>query len=168
MIYLRFITDRLSLESALIRFATRSWASHVEFVRCEQLHSPYVDSPFDELQDIPIDTLGSRLHGGVQIRHYNYCKPTAESWFTAPKLQAAYNFGLTLIGKKYDWLDILGIGFNTRQHAEGRYICSSFIDACGKAASPIAWTNIHFPSRLVTPRDLLASPAITRVRRVIG
>lgn len=159
MIYLRFITDRLSLESALIRFATRSWCSHVEFVRTEEReNAPYW----------AVDTLGSRLRGGVQVRPYNYCSPSAESWFTAPNIQHAYDFGLTLIGQKYDFLDILGIGFNTRQHAEGHYICSSFIDACGKAGSPIAWTNVHFPSRLVTPRDLLASPVITRVRRVIG
>ena len=154
-IYLRFVTDRLSLQSALIRFATRSWCSHCGFLRTDD-------------QQNPIDTLDSRLNGGVKIRPYGYDKVTAESWFTAPNIQAAYDFGLTLIGQKYDWLDILGIGFNTRQHAEGHYICSSFIDACGKAASPMQWTNVHFPSRLVTPRDLLASPAIVRVRRVIG
>jgi hypothetical protein len=154
LIVLRFLTDRLNVESAVIRFATRSWCSHVEFCRVEN--------------GIAVDTLGSRLRDGVQIRTYDYCRPTAESWFTAPNIQDAYDFGLTLVGKKYDWLDILGIGFNTRQHREGNYICSSFIDACGKAASPMRWTNIHFPSRLVTPRDLLASPVITRVRRVLG
>src|SRR6266404_70721 len=95
--YLRFITERWSLESALIRFATRSWASHVEFLRCDG--------------ETPIDTLGSRLQGGVQVRPYDYCKPTAESWFTAPNISDAYEYGLTLVGKKYDVLDIIGIGF---------------------------------------------------------
>lgn len=160
-IYLRFITEKWSIESALIRFATRSWCSHVEFVRLND-------------DDVPIDTLGSRLKDGVQIRPYNYCKPTAESWFDAPFIEAAYEFGKTLVGKKYDSLDILGIGFNTRQHKEGNYICSSFVDACGKAVIPEfgpdtwkGWTNKHFPSRLVTPRDLLASPLIFKFRRVL-
>lgn len=160
MILLRFITDKWSIEGMAIRFATRSWASHVEFVRLS-------DSP-DGYGPEPVDTLGSRISDGVQIRPYDYCHPTAESWFTAPNIQAAYDFGKTLIDRKYDWLDILGIGFNTRQHREGNYICSSFIDYCGKVASPMCWTNSKFPSRLVTPRDLLASPAITRVRRIRG
>lgn len=162
-IYLRFITDRFSIESALIRFATRSWCSHVEFIDTHMTHiGPFPGDPRH------IVTLGSRLADGVQIRPYNYCRPSAESWFTAPNIAAAYEFGKTLIGCKYDWRDILGIGFNARWHGAGHYICSSFVDACGKAASTIPWTNVHFPSRLVTPRDLLASPVITRVRRVLG
>lgn len=160
MIFLRFITEKWSIESMAIRFASRSWCSHVEFVRLP-------DSPIGVHAE-PIDTLGSRLSDGVQIRPYDYCHPSAESWFTAPNLQAAYDYGKSLIGCKYDWLDILGIGFNTRQHREGNYICSSFIDHCGKVASRMCWTNSKFPSRLVTPRDLLASPAIVRVRRVRG
>jgi hypothetical protein len=153
-IYLRFITEKWSIESSLIRFATRSWCSHVEFVR--------VRAP----DGVAIDTLGSRLKDGVQIRPYNYCKPSAESWFEAPNSAVAYAKGLLLVGKKYDWLDILGIGFNTRQHRSGNYICSSFVDYCGKLADG-GWTNSEFPSRLVTPRDLLASPVIRRVKRVL-
>ncbi len=160
-IYLRFTTEKWSIESTLIRFATRSWCSHVEFVRTEA----WPGLPDGEHA---VDTLGSRLEGGVQVRPYNYSNPSAESWFSAPNIQAAYEYGKTLIGKKYDWLDILGIGFNTRLHGEGNWICSSFIDHCGKVASPMLWTNSKFPARLVTPRDLLASPAIVRVRRVKG
>lgn len=153
MIYLRFLTEKWSLESSLIRFATRSWCSHVEFVAVTTAGFAF-------------NTLGSRLEDGVQIRRYEYCKPTAESWFEAPKIMEAYEVGKELIGKKYDWLDILGIGFNTRQHREGNYICSSFVDFCGKAVNA-NWTNANFPSRLVTPRDLLASPVIHRVKRVL-
>jgi hypothetical protein len=170
-VYLRFVTEKWSLESLAIRFATRSWASHVGFLRLEN--------------GVPVDTLDSRIKGGVQIRPYGYDKVSAESWFTAPNIEAAYNYGKTLIGCKYDWLDILGIGFNTPWHKDGNYICSAFVDHCGKVASPMRWTgselvaeiykstgqgwlNDKFPSRLVTPRDLLASPAIVRVRRVKG
>jgi hypothetical protein len=198
MIYLRFITEKWSVESALVRLGTRSWASHVDFVRAERLqiciehdtrlnddgtcrYCRYQGKPFVlDMQSYclsynPIDTLGSRLDGGVQIRPYNYCRPTREEWYTAPHIEDAYEFGKTLIGSKYDLSDILGIGADEDWHTDGRYICSEYIAYSGefrlipggveKVIDP--WLNSTTPTWHVTPRDLLCFAPLTFVRRVI-
>lgn len=161
-IYLRFITEQWSVESALIRLGTRCWASHVEFVTVNDYGTPTV-------------TLGSRLGGGVMIRPYNYCKPSREEWWTAPHVEDAYRYGLTLLGDQYDWPDILGLAFNTNWHTNG-FICSEFVAACGEKEytgtgvliqSSTPWLNMSFDTWRVTPRDLLLSPLVSFVKRII-
>jgi hypothetical protein len=153
VIYLRFITDQWNLESRLIRFGSRWWCSHVEFVRTDT-------------SGVAIDTLGSHLGDGVQIRPYNYCKPTREEWWFAPRAEDAYNMAKAVIGARYDALDILGFTFARDWHKPGNFICSELVDwAFKKVNAPL--TNLWMPSHRVSPRDLLVSPTVTFVKRVV-
>lgn len=151
MIYLRFITERWSLESGLIRFGTRWWPSHVEFVRVEN--------------GVAVDTLGSRLSDGVRIRPYGYCHPTREEWWTAPYIEQAYENVKSIIGAPYDWIDILGFAFARDWHRAGHYICSAVIDK-GFKMTPGPLTNEWMPIHRVSPRDLLIPPQVEFVWRV--
>lgn len=152
MIYLRFITQQWNLESRLIRYGSRWWCSHVEFVRiADDCH--------------PVDTLGSHLSGGVQIRPYNYCKPSREEWWTAPQAEAAYEKARTVIGAKYDTIDILAFAFARDWHKPGNFICSELVDWSFKEIAPL--TNLYMPSHRVSPRDLLVSPQLGFVKRIV-
>lgn len=154
MIYLRFLTEQWSLESRLIRFGTRWWPSHVEFV------------DLGVGGEVPVRTLGSRLQGGVQFRTYGYCKPTREEWWSAPGIDAAYETAKACIGCRYDWQDILGFVLVRSWHRPGSYICSELVDAAFKnSGNPL--TNVWMPSSRVSPRDLLVSPALQFVKRVV-
>jgi len=153
MIYLRFITEQWNIESRLIRFGTRFWTSHVEFVRVA-----------DNGQ--PIDTLGSRLNGGVQIRPYDYCKPTREEWWSAPQAELAYEKAKTVIGAKYDIVDILAFAFARDWHEPGNFICSELVDWSFKEIG-VPLTNLYMPSRRVSPRDLLVSPQVNFVKTAV-
>lgn len=153
MIYLRFLTERWSVESRLIRFGTRWWPSHVEFLETDY-------------QNNPVAALGSRISGGVAVRGYNYCKPTREEWWNAPKIEEAYAIALRDVGHKYDWLDILGFAFARDWHHPDRFICSELVDWAFKhAGAPL--TNMWMPSHRVSPRDLLVSPQVVFARRII-
>ena len=153
MIYLRFITERWSIESRLIRFGTRWWPSHVEFILVHD-------------DGTPAYALGSRVSGGVMVRRADYCKPTREEWWTAPAIDNAYQAALSDVGKKYDWLDILGFAFARDWHRPGRYICSELVDwAFKQAGAPL--TNTWAPSHRVSPRDIIFSPAVSFVKRVV-
>jgi hypothetical protein len=166
MIYLSFISERWDLESALIRWGTKSWASHVRFVRTND-------------KEIPFDTLGSRLDGGVLVRPYlTDGNPTREEWYTAPHIEDAYAYGRTLTGQRYDWKDILGIAANEDWHTDGRDICSEFIARCGEyervrrytdqaekfVVTETPWLPVRTPTWRITPRDLLAFAPLTLVR----
>lgn len=203
MIYIRGITEKWSLESAAIRLATRHWCSHVEFVTCynkpacieHKTHllfdgtcphcrdangDPFVlDMQSTYLDPEPVDTLGSRLNGGVQIRPYEYCRPTREEWYTAPHIEDAYAFGVTLIGSKYDVWDILGIAADEDWHTDGRYICSEFLAYCAefersgnlpfchagrKSLNP--WLPARTLSQWITPRDLICFGTLEHVRTI--
>lgn len=153
MIYLRFITQQWNLESRLIRFGSRWWCSHVEFVRTDDAGTA-------------IDTLGSHLNGGVQIRPYDYCKPTREEWWSAPQAEAAYEKAKTVIGAKYDVVDILAFAFARDWHEAGNFICSELIDWSFKEiGAPL--TNLYIPSHRVSPRDLLISTQVSFVKTVV-
>lgn len=144
--YIRLITDRLSIQSMLIRLGTRSWASHVELIACQKTLE----------REIPFLTLGSRLDDGVMIRDYNYCNPTSEKWYTAPGIEQAWLQLLALRGSKYDWKDIFGIALNRDWHVDGRFICSEAVAwAFEKAGEPLF--NPDIPARRITPRDIPTS-----------
>lgn len=167
MIFLRFLTEKYSLESALIRFGTRSEFSHVEFVRTADMSLPGMAAIGD-----PIDTLGSRLEGGVRIRPYNYCKPTREEWYTAPNIEGAYRRGLEFIGYGYDWRDIAAIALNKNWVTKRQeFICSRFCFYCNLRDWALGggqpWLNPDVPSCQITPRDLPLSPFLKRDRIVL-
>lgn len=153
VIYLRFMTDGRSIESRLIRFGTRWWCSHVEFVRiCEHGNA--------------IDTLGSRLEGGVRIRPYDYCKPSREEWWTAPNIDRAYLAAGAFIGARYDWYDILGFACARDWHRDGHFMCSETIaKAFENVSTPLL--NPWQPVWRISPRDLMLSPLLQMVKRVI-
>jgi hypothetical protein len=151
MIYLRFITDLLSVESFLIRFGTKSWASHVEFIKVQGSKA--------------IETLGSRYPDGIQTRPPDYCKPSYEQWYYAPGIDEAYERLKIKIGCRYDWKDILGITLDMDWHTNGRFICSEAVAwAFEHIREPLL--NPHIAVRKITPRDLLLSPKLVYVTRI--
>ncbi len=152
MIYLRFLTSKWSLESALIRFGTRSPYSHVEFV--------------DTVKQL---ALGARLKGGVRFRPINYCNTSSSILYSAPGITASYEAGMEFIGDSYDWTDIAGLVLNKNWHRDQSMICSQFVfyanlRAWAKGKSP-AWLNPNRPSYHCTPDLLLWSPLLQEVKQ---
>ena len=96
MIRVQIVTDEWSPISASIRFTTRSWASHAEFVSSEGF------------------TLGARADG-VKIRpsyldHYSKVEQFVFNDAMSPAIiLGAYQWARTQIGKKYDFAAIVGI-----------------------------------------------------------
>jgi hypothetical protein len=162
MIFLRFITEKWDIESALIRFGTRSWASHVEFVRTVSTSVGW---------GVALDTLGSRVKGGVAVRPYNYCKPAREEWYTAPDIDKAYERGLEFNGFGYDWWDILGIMLHVNWVKDRSFICSRFCFYANLRAwaldNAVPWLSTEQQSQLCTPDILLWSPHLKFVQRVV-
>lgn len=154
MIYLRFITEKYSLESFLIRIGTRSPFSHVEFVRCAGF------------KDVPIDTFGARVSGGVKVRPYDYCKPSKEMWFTAPNIQHAYEWALTQVGKPYDWRAILGFAFSRDWREEDSWFCSELVCRAFEK-TPIPLLNLSVGVWRISPRDLTLSNYVVRYKTVV-
>jgi hypothetical protein len=167
MIYLRFVTTKWAIESALIRFATRSEFSHVEFVRTEE---PIIGAKVPLGPAFAIDTLGALLDGGVEIRPYRSAGITREEWYSAPDIEAAYEEGKAFIGLKYDWLDIVGIALDTGYHRDDRMICSRFALYANRRAWALRgskpWVNPDRSAWLCTPSDLLWSPLLKKERVV--
>lgn len=144
MIRLQIVTEKFNPISAAIRYTTRSWASHAEFV------------------DVTNDyTLGARSIGGVKLRpawrdHYTRCEQ-----FTADGIDAAYQWALKQIGKGYDFSAIAGITFDRDWRNEDRFFCSELIVlAFEKVGAPILSTRPSAAVYRITPRDLLLSRLI--------
>lgn len=152
MIYLRFITEEWSLESALIRYGTHSWASHVEF-----------------LDTANMMTIGARLQGGVDFRRYDYCKPTAEAWFVANRIVSAYEWAVTQRDKPYDLTGLLSVfllNFTERNWREDKkWWCSELVAAAFEAVGAPLLSPYAKPWKL-SPGDLLNSKELTLVRKV--
>lgn len=159
MIYLRFMTEKWSVESALVRFGTRGWASHVEFVKTR------------DSDGVAICTLGSRLKGGVQVRPYDYCKPTREEWWTAPNIEESYKRGLEFLDCGYDWWDIAGIALDKALVKDASFICSRFCYYANLRAwaldNAVPWLNTNQQSLFCTPDILLWSPLLKFNRKVV-
>ena len=113
MIAIQVVTERRDPISAGIRFVTRSWASHTEFVQTENGH-----------------TFGSRWRDGVrwrpasESRHYTYVEV-----FTHPYAQQALEWAITQEGKPYDLTAIFGILTDRNWRAEDSWFCSELIAA---------------------------------------
>lgn len=107
------VTEHWNPISASIRYITRSWASHVEFVDA--------DSGY---------TLGARYKGGVQWRpalgssHYTYIE-----WYTHPRIDDAVLWARSQIGKPYDLTAIFGILTDRKWQSPDSWFCSELVAA---------------------------------------
>lgn len=137
---IQIVTNRWNPISMAIRFSTRSWASHVEFVDVERAA-----------------TLGAR-HDGVKERPYFIDHYSRIERFTAGNIGHAYEWAATQIGKPYDYSAITGIAFDRNWHDESRWFCSELVvEAFVKISSPILSTRPSAMVWRITPRDLLLS-----------
>ena len=141
MVRVQIVTERFNPISASIRFTTRSWASHAEFI------------------DVTAQTtLGSRSIGGVKIRPCSKDHYSKVEQFTAPGMLEAYAWANTQIGKPYDFSAIAGIALNRDWRNEDRFFCSELLAlAFEKAGFPILSTRPSAAIYRITPRDLLLS-----------
>jgi hypothetical protein len=141
--YVRVVQGK-GLVSRLIEFKESEWPSHVELLEC------YSD-------DSPVRVLSSRYPAGVAIRRYDEYPIQKEQWFrhSIPEAcQAAWRKLETIIGRKYDLVDIFGIGFAQDWHTDGRYICSEAVAwAFEKAVFPIFPPDV--PVRRIMPSHFL-------------
>lgn len=140
-VLLQVVTDYHSPISAAIRFATRSWASHSEFVLSDG------------------STFGSHADGGVKWRPYRANRYIRIARFIAPNIEDAYDWALTQGGKKYDFSAILGIALNRNWRSGDRWFCSELIAAAWEH-TPIPLLNPAADVARITPRDLLLSDRI--------
>lgn len=144
MIRLQIVTQKWDPISAAIRYSTRSWASHAEFVNVTAG-----------------ETLGARSIGGVKLRPYGRDRYTRREQFTAGGIDNAYEWALAQIGKPYDFSAIAGIAFDRDWRDESRFFCSELIAlAFEKVGAPILSTRPSSAAYRITPRDLLLSRLI--------
>lgn len=140
-IRIQIVTEKWNPISAAIRYETRSWASHAEFV----------DTEYGI-------TLGARSAGGVQVRQCAKDRYSRVEQFTATGIEQAHEWAETQIGKPYDFAAITGIAFDRNWHDESKWFCSELVAvAFEKIGVPLLSTR---PSDLpwrITPRDLLLS-----------
>jgi len=144
MILVQIVTQRFNPISAAIRFSTRSWASHAEFVDTDR----YV-------------TFGARADGveerDCSIDDYSRCER-----FNAVGIKQAYAWARTQAGKPYDLSAILGIAFDRNWRDENRWFCSELVAAAFEHVdAPLLSTRPSAYFWRITPRDLLLSRALT-------
>ena len=145
-IRLQIVTERFNPISAAIRFTTRGWASHAEFINTETL-----------------TTLGARATG-VKLRpsrkdHYSRVEQfSVGNYFD---MQQAWDWAFTQLGKPYDFSAIAGIATDRNWHDEKRWFCSELVAvAFEKIGRPLLSTRPSSVPWRVTPRDLLMSREI--------
>jgi len=144
-IRIQIVTEKLNPISAAIRFSTRNWSSHAEFVDTEAK-----------------TTLGARSDGGVQLRpcaRDRYSR--IEQFVTSVGMDAAYKWALTQVGKPYDYSAIIGMAIDRDWRDESKYFCSELIAlAFEKVGYPLLSTRPSVGAYRITPRDLLLSRVI--------
>lgn len=144
MIYLQLATVGWDPISAAIRFSTRSWCSHVEFVTGAGW------------------TFGAQPFGGIRWRSPEESKLyTRAERFRVGGIQDALEWAETQTGKHYDLSAVFGMAFDRNWRSQGRFFCSELVAlAFEKAGSPLL--NPTADVWRITPRDLLLSPYLTK------
>lgn len=145
-ITLQFVTTS-GWESHLIRFATWSEFSHVDFV----------------LNDGRL--LGAHYNGGVAIREPNYERFTRVAryevrGFTNEQCHAMRTFLYAQIGKPYDWQAILGFGIRRDWHNPDAWMCSEYAEATLEIGGRPAQNK---PRNRVTPQNEVESPIMHKM-----
>jgi uncharacterized protein YycO len=140
-IRVQIVTEKWNPVSAAIRFSTRSWASHAEFV--------------DTDRQI---TLGARSMGGVKLRPCEKDHYSRREQFTASGMTEAYLWARTQIGKPYDFSAITGIALDRDMHDESKWFCSELVAVAFETIGhPLLSTRPSASVWRITPRDLLLS-----------
>jgi hypothetical protein len=156
--YVRLVQGQ-GLISRLIEFKESEWPSHVELLEC-----------YDD--DRPLRVLSSRYPDGLDFRAPDAFPVQREAWYTAEvpdrepgtcarALEALSRF----TGRKYNWLDILGIAANEDWHTDGRFICSE-ATAFGFELIGEPLFNAAQPVRRIWPRDFLLTPRLQLYKTV--
>lgn len=141
---IQIVTERWNPISAAIRYSTRSWCSHAEFVDSERKI-----------------TIGARSRGGVEERPCEHDHYSRVEQFTAHGVELAYRWACTQIGKPYDFSAITGIVTDRDWHDESKWFCSELVAvAFEKIGVPILSTRPSSQPWRITPRDLLLSRSI--------
>lgn len=136
----QLVTERWNPISAAIRYSTRSWCSHAEFI---------IDGAH---------TFGARSHGGVRHRLSAHDHYSRVEQFTAEGIDEAYAWALSQAGKPYDYSAILGIALDRNWRDPKRWFCSELICAAFESAgAPLLSTRPSDAVYRITPRDLLLS-----------
>lgn len=139
-IRVQIVTEKWNPISAAIRFTTRSWSSHAEFIDTDRQV-----------------TLGSRSVGGVKFRPCSRDHYTRVEQFTAKGILQAYEWARTQIGKPYDFSAIAGIALDRDWRNEDRFFCSELIALAFEKVGSLLSTRPSAAVYRVTPRDLLLS-----------
>lgn len=143
-IRLQIVTEKWDPISAAIRYTTRSWGSHAEFID--------TDSQM---------TLGARSKGGVRFRLAYRDHYTRVEQFTAVGIEEAYQWAMTQIGKPYDYSAIAGIALDRDWHDESKWFCSELVAVSfEKVDFPILSTRPSAATYRITPRDILLSRSL--------
>ncbi len=141
----QIVTERWNPISAAIRFSTRSWASHAEFVDTDRRI-----------------TVGARSIGGVKVRPCGKDHYSRVEQFTAPGILQAYEWARTQLGKPYDFSAIAGIAVDRNWRDETKWFCSELIVASFEHVGfPLLSTRPSAAVWRYTPRDLLLSRNLT-------
>jgi hypothetical protein len=107
--------------------------------------------------------LGAHAGAGVQLMPVDYCQPSFERRYSIPVTEVRYaawkKYAFSMIGTRYDYLDILGILVRARGlKSPHRVICSQFCMAGLDAASIYPLNVLLGYDHLVTPEMLHLSP----------
>jgi uncharacterized protein YycO len=114
------------MESRLIQFATRSAWNH-----CGLITSAAGDT---------LEALNTGVTAGSLARFGAKEYVVVDTGLSDAQRAAAVRFGTLCAGEPYDWLDLLGIGFDALTHAnvvvgtDKHVICSAFVANCLVAA----------------------------------
>lgn len=140
MITLQFSTTRHPA-SALIRWGTWSWASHVDLV-------------------LPDGSLYGAIPGGVRYHEASPLVTRAERYEVDAPLDELRIVIESQWGKPYDWPGIIGWGLRRDWQEDDAWFCSELI-AWGfqQIGRPLLRADkLH----RITPRDLLLSPLLQK------
>lgn len=151
----------------IIRFVRDSAFTSTLIAAQEKTAMPFTPSHVEALMPDGKSYLGARVDGGVQLRPVGYDKATIRkqadgtpmelllSLDAMPNQNAAFYAYLTSqIGKKYDWLSIVGFVVPDHFHLTNHVICSALQALALRECEWFKW-RLAAPAHLVDPRDLL-------------
>lgn len=148
MLILRF-TGAGGVAGAVVKLATRSWCSHVEF----------------ELDPHPraecgVAVLGATPSHGVCIRPAQHGAFRVER-FAVDAPAKVLRLARSQLGKPYDWLGVVGWGMFQDWQEQQAWFCSELVAwAFCRAGYPLLRTRQAWR---LTPRDLLLSPYLQKL-----